>query len=230
MKQPHRLNLKRRTDGKTGQVGGHRDELIVLVHGIWMQGFMMRILGQMLTREGYRTHQVSYDFLGRSPEENAGQLFKEITGLQAKTIHLVGHSLGGIVILHLLKRHPEVEIGKVVLLGSPVRGSSVAKRLHANQLLRPLLGRSIERGLLGGAPNFDGQRPLGVITGSGQYGISSLLYPTGEDSDGVVTLSETLLDNVTDRTTVPLSHSTMIFSRQCAKLVAQFLQHGRFAG
>lgn len=222
--------IKRRKDVKTRPAGGgHRDELIVLVHGIWMQGFMLRILGQMLMREGYRTHEVSYDFLGRSPEENAGQLFEEITGLQAKTIHLVGHSLGGIVILHLLKHHPDAGIGKVVLLGSPVRGSRVAKRLHESQLLRPLLGRSVEHGLLGGAPGYDGQRPLGIITGSGQFGIGSLLYPAGEDSDGVVTLNETLLDNVTDRTTVPFSHSTMIFSRRCAALIAQFLQHGRFA-
>ncbi len=143
-------------------------------------------------------------------------------------INLVGHSLGGIVILHLLNQYPELAIDKVVLIGSPVRGSHVAKRVHESPALRRLLGRSIEKGLLGGAPAFTTDRPLGIITGNGKLGISALLYPAGEESDGVVRESETLIDKATDRICLPLSHSTMIFSRQCTDYIARFLTHGRF--
>lgn len=204
------------------------DQVTVLVHGIWMQGVMMRIMGKMLEARGFRTHSVSYDFLKNTPEENAESLYREIGELGARRINLVGHSLGGIVILHFLHRYPEVDIDKVVLIGSPVRGSYVARRVYDTPMLRPLLGRSIEKGLLGGAPEFACQRPLGIITGSGNLGISALLYPTGDDSDGVVRESETLIDNATDRVRLPLSHSTMIFSRECTDHVARFLSLGRF--
>ncbi len=204
------------------------DQVTVLVHGIWMQGVMMRVMGKMLEARGFRTHSVSYDFLKNTPEQNADSLYKEIGELGARRINLVGHSLGGIVILHLLHRYPDIDIDKVVLIGSPVRGSYVARRVYDTQMLRPLLGRSIEKGLLGGAPEFACKRPLGIITGSGNLGLSALLYPTGDDSDGVVRESETLIDNATDRVRLPLSHSTMIFSRECTDYVARFLSLGRF--
>ena len=204
------------------------DQVTVLVHGIWMQGVMMRVMGKMLEARGFRTHSVSYDFLEQTPAENARQLHDQIISLGARRINLVGHSLGGIVILHLLHRYPDIDIDKVVLIGSPVRGSYVARRVYDTQMLRPLLGRSLEQGLLGGAPEFACKRPLGIITGSGNLGLSALLYPTGDDSDGVVRESETLIDNATDRVRLPLSHSTMIFSSECTDYVARFLSLGRF--
>jgi pimeloyl-ACP methyl ester carboxylesterase len=205
-----------------------RDQVTVLVHGLWMQGPLMRVMGKMLESRGFRTKAISYDFLKRTPAANAQHLYDEIGLLGAKKINLVGHSLGGIVILHLLHRFPDLEIDKVVLIGSPVKGSSVARRVYNAPLLRPLLGQSVERGLLGGAPIFALNRPLGIITGSGSIGLSALLYPSGEDSDGVVRECETLLENATDRISLPLSHSAMIFSRQCTEYVAQFLTTGRF--
>lgn len=207
-----------------------KDSVTVLVHGLWMQGVMMRAMGKMLESRGFRTHSVSYDFLRQTPAQNAVQLRDEIGWIGARKINLVGHSLGGIVILHLLHQFPDLEIDKIVLIGSPVRGSSVAKRVHESRLLRPLLGRSVVSGLLGGAPGFSGNRPLGIITGSGRLGLSALLYPSGDDSDGVVRECETLIDNATDRVSLPLSHSTMIFSRQCTDYVARFLTRGRFSG
>lgn len=205
-----------------------RDQITVLVHGLWMQGGFMRVMSNRLESRGFRTKAISYDFLRKTPAENADRLYHEIGLLGAKHVNLVGHSLGGIVILHLLHRFPDLVIDKVVLIGSPVKGSFVAQRMHNAPLLRPLLGRSVDKGLLGGAPAFARKRPLGIITGSGSFAVTALMYPAGGDSDGVVRESETLLDNATDRISLPLSHSTMIFSRQCANYVAQFLSTGRF--
>ncbi len=210
------------------QIRPSKDQVTVLVHGIWMQGVFMKVMGKMLESRGFRTHSVSYDFLNNSPEENAASLYDDIGLLGARNINLVGHSLGGIVILHLLHKFPDLAIDKVVLIGSPVKGSAVARRFHDNPMLRPLLGKAVEKGLLGGAPEFSCQRPLGIITGSGKLGIAALLYPMGDDSDGVVRESETLIESASDRISLPLSHSTMIFSRRCTDYVAQFLLTGKF--
>ncbi|MBX2883329.1 MAG: alpha/beta fold hydrolase [Granulosicoccus sp.] len=204
------------------------DEITVLVHGLWMHGAVMRAMGRMLEAHGFRTYSLSYDFLNRSPEENAQQLYRKIGELGARRVNLVGHSLGGIVVLHLLHQYPHDGIGKIVLIGSPVRGSSVARRVYQNRALRGFLGRSVEKGLLGGAPKFDANLPLGIITGSGGLALTALLYPAGAESDGVVLQSETLIDQAMDRITIEKSHSTLIFSRRCAELVANFLTYGRF--
>lgn len=188
----------------------------------------MGVMSRMLQREGFRTHCISYDFLRNTPAQNAQHLYRDIGELGVRRVNLVGHSLGGIVILHLLNQYPELPIDKIVLIGSPVKGSYVARRLHDNKVLRPLLGRSTQGGLLGGAPGFSSDRPLGIITGSGRLGIMSLLYPAGDDSDGVVRNCETLIENATDRIAIPRSHSAMIFSDKCGSYVANFLNYGRF--
>lgn len=209
---------------------GLREPVTVLVHGLWMHGVFMQVMARKLQKKGFRTHSFSYDFLACSPAENARALYDEIGALGAGRVNLVGHSLGGIVILHLLHQFPDIAVNRIVLIGSPVRGSFLARRVHESSLLRPLLGRSVEQGLLGGAPGYTSNFPLGIITGTGRLGLA-LLYPSGdknEDSDGVVKASETLIENATDRISLPLTHSTLIFSERCTEYVARFLTLGRF--
>ncbi len=213
---------------KTPQMPNH-GEITVLVHGIWMHGFMMAVMGKRLRVLGFPNVTFSYDFLTNTPAENAQDLYRRIGELGAKRVNLVGHSLGGIIILNLLSQYPELEIGKIVLLGSPVKGSGVARRVHKNRVLRPFLGRSAGTGgLLEGAPSYESDTPLGIITGSGRMGIVALLYPAGAESDGVVCASEAILDNATDHICLPYSHSSMIFSKKCADYVANFLNRSRF--
>lgn len=206
---------------------------VVLVHGIWMHGIAMAPMSARMTRLGHRTRLFSYDFLRRTPAENGDALADFCRALdddqpERAPVHLVAHSLGGIVVLHCLDRHPDLPVERVVLLGSPVRGSEVARRVHANDLLRPLLGRAGEGGLLGGVPEFAGRQELGVITGSGRFGLSALLFPLDEDGDGVVGASETVIENAAERVNLPISHSSLMISAQAAELAARFVERGRF--
>jgi pimeloyl-ACP methyl ester carboxylesterase len=208
-------------------------ETVVLVHGIWMHGLVMRVLAKRLRDHGFATREFNYAFLRKSPSENADELAREvkraIDAPACEQVHIVAHSLGGIVTMHLLEQHPRLLIGKVVLLGSPVRGSDVARQMHAKKHWRPLLGRSVEEGLLGGGPVWRGQPPLGIINGRGAFGVSRILFRSGQDNDGVVAANETLADAATDAATVPQSHSTMLFSRRCADLCARFIDAGTFS-
>ncbi len=61
------------------------DQITVLVHGIWMKGVVMRVMGKMLEARGFRTHSVSYDFLEQTPAENARRLHDQIISLGART-------------------------------------------------------------------------------------------------------------------------------------------------
>ena len=120
--------------------------------------------------------------------------------------------------------------GRVVLMGSPVRGSRSAQRLARLPFGRAVLGKTAADGmLLHRAPRWAGGRELGVIAGVSGFGLGRLLGPFREPNDGTVLVGETDLPGANDRMTLCTSHSGMLFSAAVARQVAAFLRDGRFA-
>jgi pimeloyl-ACP methyl ester carboxylesterase len=203
-------------------------ETIILVHGIWMTGLELQLLDWRLRHCGYRTLVFRYPSLRRSLAQNAARLVERVVQQGDATVHLVGHSLGGLVVLQALQDHPDLIRGRVVLLGSPVNGSVIARRLHSHRLSRWLIGRSGDGALLGGGPRWYGSRTLGMIAGTRPRGIGRLLGGFDGASDGTVALSETQLAGAHDARTFPSSHFGLLFSRPVARAVCGFLRAGRF--
>lgn len=203
-------------------------EVVILVHGIWMTGLELRPLAGRLRRCGFAPVVFSYRSLRRSPAQNAEYLARFIQRQQAETIHLVGHSLGGLVILQALQDHPGLINGRILLLGSPVQGSAVAGRLHRYPLTRWLVGRSAERGLLGDGPRWQGPQDLGVIAGTLPLGIGRVVGGLPGGSDGTVAVAETVLEGAQDTLTLHTTHMGLVFSRPVATAVCRFLQQGGF--
>jgi len=189
----------------------------------------MGFLAKQLRKRGFDASTISYRSLKKSPAENARKVHELIKNLPNPVVHLVGHSLGGIVILHLLDQYDDIPDGRVVLMGSPVRGSAFAKQLAGNRWSRLLLGRSTEDGVLGGAPVYQDERELGIIRGTVRLGAAALVRKPGETNDGVVSESETMINGANDYVDLPLSHSMLIFSRRSAELIKHFLNNGRFS-
>jgi len=203
-------------------------ETVILVHGIWMTGLELRPLAWRLRRCGYRTRILRYPSLHRSLKENARRLAERVRQQGDSIVHLVGHSLGGLVVLQALQDQPELIRGRVVLLGSPVNGSVIARRLHAHGISRWLIGRSGDGALLGDGPRWQDSRSLGVIAGTRPVGIGRLLGGFSEVSDGTVALSETRLDGEHEVITFHSTHFGMLLSRPVARAVCGFLRTGRF--
>jgi len=78
--------------------------VIVYVHGLWLSGreggWLRRRLAQDLAAE---TLAFSYPSVGANATANAHALKEFLTRIRADTLHLVGHSLGGLVILKLFE-------------------------------------------------------------------------------------------------------------------------------
>ncbi len=202
---------------------------MVLVHGIWMTGLEMRWLGLRLASCGFSPSHFHYRSIHRSPAENARQLGYYLKRLNADQIHLVGHSLGGIVLLHLFEQFSDLPPGRVVLMGSPVLGSGVAEHMAGSRWLRPILGRSTERGLLGDAPAWTACRDLGVIAGTLGVGVGRILGGFAAPGDGTVAVAEAGLPGAALRI-MDTSHTSMLFSPAVAREVCHFLHHGYFSG
>ncbi len=224
------MKTQHNRDGNSWSTPEPARELVVLVHGIWMSGLEMTMLSRRLRHSGFITRRFSYPSLKSAPAENADALYQYIKQQRAGRVHLVAHSLGGIVLLHLFERYTDLPPGRLVLMGSPVQGSAVARRLDGSSLTRFLLGRSGERGLLGDVPEWSGERELGVISGCDGFGVGSVVGGVTGPGDGTVATAETTLPEACDHCLIPTSHMGMVISPAVAMEVSTFLQTGRFSG
>ena len=204
-------------------------ETVVLVHGVWMTGLEMQPLARRVRACGYDTVMFGYRSLLQPLAHNAARLAERVQQQNASTVHLVGHSLGGLVILQALQDHPDLIKGRIVLLGSPVNGSVIARRVQRYWFSRWLLGRSGRGALLGNGPRWQGQPPLGLIAGTHPVGVGRLLGGFDGANDGTVALAETTVAGATSTMTVDEGHFGLLYSTAVAQAVCAFLREGRFA-
>lgn len=204
-------------------------EAVVLVHGLWMSGWAMALLARRLRRRGYQTYCFCYPSMHRALDANAAALQDFVRSVPGERVHLVGHSLGGLVIRKSLsERQPNPRIGRVVSLGSPLRGSHVAGWALRHRFTRVLLGRAAPC-LLEGLPEWRGMYPHGVIAGDLPIGVGRLVPDLPRPHDGSVTVAETRVSDAVDHITLPVSHFGLLLSKRAARQVAQFLRTGAFS-
>ena len=209
--------------------------VLVYVHGLWLKGgeavWLRRRLAQDLRADA---RAFSYPSVAADATTNARALAKFLTAIPADTLHLVGHSLGGLVILKLFEDDPEAHVrlppGRIVLLGSPLRGSRAALNLARLPFGRKIMGSSAcEELLVPRERRWDGARDLGIIGGNLGFGLGRLAGSLGGPSDGTILVEETQLNGAADRVVLRVSHSGMLFSAGVAKQAGTFLSTGRFS-
>jgi len=202
-------------------------EAVILVHGLWTGGWAMQGLRVLLSRRGYAATALDYPSMAQSLFDNARRLAARIAELGQPAVHLVGHSLGGLVVLRYLRMHGEQRVRRIVLLGTPVRACMAGLRLESVAAGERLLGasRDIWRGL---PDDYRPQCELGVIAGSRPWGLGHLVLRLPGTNDGVVRLEETEVAGMRDRVVLPVSHSGMLVSARVARQVAAFLERGAF--
>lgn len=204
-------------------------EAVVLVHGLWVHGLLMELQRHYLARMGFDAVSYSYPSMRLTLTENADRLAQFARTLAAPRIHWVGHSLGGLVILHALEREPALPPGRIVLLGVPYRDSYAGRALDRSSLGARALGRSMREWLEIKKPAHFPGRDIGVIAGSVGVGLGRLVARgLPAPNDGVVTVAETELAAARDRIVLPVNHTGMLLSRRVAHQVGAFLRDGRF--
>ena len=199
---------------------------VVLVHRLYMNGWDQRLLAHRLARAGFRVRIFRYPTLRERPLENGRALAAYAAG--AGPVHFVAHSLGGLVVRHALAQ-ADLPPGRVVTLGTPHTGSSAAAWLSVRGWGRPLLGRALDQGLLGGAPDFPPAWQTGAIAGTLRLGLGMVIPGIPRPNDGTVAVAETALPGCADRLVLPVSHFGLLVSARVAQAAGHFLDHGRFA-
>ncbi len=204
---------------------------VIFIHGLWMPGRESHWFRQRLQSQfGFNPALFSYRSRLETLESVVDALNRAIDDLHSECVHIVGHSLGGVLAVKLFDQFPVQPQGRVVLLGSPVQGSAAARRLSAVQAGQRMLGTIANQELATmREPAWRQPRELGVIAGTRPVGLGRVITRFNEANDGTVSVRETEIVGATDRIQLPVSHFGMLLSARVVEQTARFLRDGHFS-
>jgi pimeloyl-ACP methyl ester carboxylesterase len=202
-------------------------ERVILLHGLWMRAFTLAALRRRLEQAGYAVDQFDYASVFRSPEVSIEHLLRRAQSVNGRNLHFVGHSLGGLIAMQALQRQPGLTSGRVVCLGSPLRGSAVARGIAGVPGGAYIIGKHLDI-LRTGLERWDGRQEVGSISGRLPIGLGFAIGALSSPHDGTVSVAETELPGLTDHCVVPATHTGLLFSAEAAEQAIAFLRHGRF--
>jgi len=194
-----------------------------------MRAGAMIALQRRLEKHGFEVRRFGYPTVNQSLEANAVALADFIDSVPGDTVHLVAHSLGGAVIREMLGQRIPARLGRVVLLGSPLRGSQVGARVTRLPGGRRVIGQSIiDLNARGGFGDWVPGVQAGGIAGRVPFGTSWLVGGIYEANDGTVAVAETRVPGLADHIVLPVTHFALPWSKRVSDQVRHFLEHGRF--
>jgi triacylglycerol lipase len=138
---------------------------VLLVHGFCGAKSSWALVARSLRTRGLTVDAITYAPFGNSVEQLADRLVAEVERMLSRTgadkVHLVGHSLGGVVIAHSIAGgRLNGLVDAVITLGSPFGGSPWAYLLPFGAIVPALRGDSPLLRCLAATPAPEGVRWL----------------------------------------------------------------------
>jgi hypothetical protein len=203
---------------------------IVLVHG-FMNQRSMNTFNRLLKKNGWEVTNWKYPSRDKTINEHAHDLVTKLGEIpeDGKPTHLIGFSLGGLIIKAALNNPdcPEhVKQGKVVLISSPLQGSKLARTLGKFNLMKRFFGNHAGRELYetpdGGFDklgSFPKDTQLLII--SGTFGFNPVF--SGKN-DGKVAIHESCPATAHSHKFIPAGHSLICRNLDTFNLALTFLE------
>lgn len=212
---------------------------VVLVHGLGRTAAMFAPLARALAAHGFvpvRYRYPSRRLTAAQAIEGFRAFLAELPGPD-QPIHLVGFSLGALVIRGALAPSPDRALGRVVMIGPPNRGVGHLGGRRA-RWAAPVFGPAVDdlhagSAFLAALPEPDAA--IGVIAGTRRFSAvnpSSWLRLMDGDrtpGDGTVELASTRLARGHAFTALPVNHTLMARHPAVIAQTIRFLEQGAFA-
>lgn len=200
-------------------MGNAPADCVSLVHGYLANTLLFAGLARGLRRRGFLPRPWGYWNMQCSVLVHAGRFARELERLDADpgvgTLHLVTHSMGGIIARAALDRYRPRKLGRFVMLAPPNRGSFVATAAAGTigRFLKPVAELSTAPGSL----------------------VQSLPTPDGVEIGVIAAAYDALVAEASTHPTVPHAHVTLptwhtglLFRGDTVDFVAGFLARGEF--
>ncbi len=193
---------------------------VVVLHGLYMSGFVMHPLCARLQKHGYEILNLSYNTLNPNTDLIFGRI-NEFIG--EDKCAFVCHSMGGLIARRYLSHDaPQVaNVKKVFTLGTPHKGAQIARHMEQKGM-KGLLKNSLEY-LVSDNHDWPFSAKLYSIAGDLPIGILPLLEH-GKPSDGTVMVDETKLQGMAQHKVFHLSHTSLIYSRKVVDYILSELE------
>ncbi|MEA3275023.1 MAG: alpha/beta fold hydrolase [Pseudomonadota bacterium] len=212
-------------------------ECVILLHGLGRTSRSLNKLADALENAGFSTVNLDYPSRKKAIEELALDTVQRgldrCARLQVGTVHFVTHSMGGILVRYFLSRQRPKNLGRVVMLSPPNRGSEAADHLQDSALYQWFNGPAGQQLVTGpdGLPAQLGPAtfPLGIITGNQHSFFDAWLAEIipGAD-DGKVAVERARVEGMTDFLVLPYSHPFIMDADEVIEQTLSFLRVGRF--
>jgi pimeloyl-ACP methyl ester carboxylesterase len=220
---------------RVAQAAAPEPDCVVLLHGIGMQGYVMKRIESALVEQGYRVVNISYPSRELPFEKLAGEYLPaqllENDVARAPRLHFITHSLGSLIVRKLIQDTRPANLGRVVMIGPPNHGSVAADEAGEYSLLREYMGENLGRLGTGdnsivstlGPADFD----VGIIAGN-TTSVSVFGRVLSGQNDGAVTVESARLEGMHDFIVVPYSHTVMLWRDEVVQQALTYLREGKF--
>ncbi len=213
-------------------------ECVILLHGLARTHRSMEEMELRLREAGFITVNLNYPSRSKTIEqivaEHVPEALEQCRLHAADKIHFVTHSMGGIIVRKAIRDSRPENLGRVVMLSPPNKGSAVVDALKDRWYFRWLNGPAGQQ--LSTAPDSIPNAlgpvdyPVGIITGNDpEFFDSWFITFIPEESDGKVGVTRTKLEGMSDFLVVPESHTYIMYSELVQDETINFLRYGAFS-
>lgn len=210
-------------------------DYVVLLHGIGRSYRSMSKIANYFVKQHYHVLNVDYPGTHFTLEHLIDDIYLQLQPWitqENKQVHLITHSMGGLIARGMINRYQLNNIGRVVMLGPPNHGSEVADLLQGLRLYQFIYGPAGQQLTTAYQHQDDslGQVtfPLGIIAGDRSLlPFFSLFVLPGSD-DGLVSVESSRIVGMSDHIIMHANHALMMQNKKIIRQTLNFIRDGHF--